>query len=103
MPTSSKGKTAHADNVDTTSNDIETFGDEVREHFCPGEARSNFDGPFFLIEDDVSEKGHRDLDTRGRGKIRVSGVPGTLDREGRACETKLPKLQYLRSAAHQDE
>ena len=64
VPTSAKNKTAHTDNVDATPNDIETFGDEIREHFCPGKPRSDFDGSFLLVEDDVSEMGHRDLDTR---------------------------------------
>jgi hypothetical protein len=58
MPTSAKGKTADADAVDATPNDVETSGDEVRVHFCPGKPRSNFDGSLFLVEDDVSETGH---------------------------------------------
>lgn len=65
VPTSAKDKTADADAVEATPNDVETFGDEVLVHFCPGKPRSDFDGPLFLVEDDVFETGHRDVDTRG--------------------------------------
>ena len=64
VPTTAKGKTAHSDAVDATPNNVEAFGNEVRVHISPGKPRSDFDGPLFLIEDDVSETGHRDLDTR---------------------------------------
>ena len=65
MPTSAKDKTTDADTVETTPNDVETLGDEVRIDFCPSEPRSYFDGPLTLVEDDVFEASHRDLDTRG--------------------------------------
>jgi len=65
VPTSTKGKTADADAVDATPNDVETFGDQIRVHICPGKSCPDFDGPLFLVEDDVSETGHRDLDTGG--------------------------------------
>jgi hypothetical protein len=61
MPTTSKSKTTHADVIDAAPNDVETFGDEVRVHISPGKPRSDFDGPLFLVEDDFSETGHRDL------------------------------------------
>ena len=101
VPTSAKGKTTDADTVDATPDNAQTLGDEVRVHICPSEARTDFDSPLFLIEDDIFETGHRDLDTRGRGKPRVSGMSRTFDRKRSACEAKLPKLRYPRSAAHQ--
>jgi hypothetical protein len=58
VPTSAKDKTGNADAVDATPDDVETFGDEVREHICPGQPSSNFDGPLFLVEDDIPEAGH---------------------------------------------
>ena len=57
VPTSTKGNTTHADTVDATPNNIETFGDKVRVYIGPGKSRPNFDNPLFLIEDDVSEMG----------------------------------------------
>jgi hypothetical protein len=36
VPTSAKDKTGDSDAVDATPDDTKTFGDEVREHFCPG-------------------------------------------------------------------
>ena len=101
MPTSAEGKTTDTDAVNVTPNNVKTFGDEVRVDISPGEARSDFDSPLFLVEYDVTETGHRDLYTRGRGKTRVSGMARTPDRERSACEAKLPKLGYLRSAARQ--
>ena len=101
VPTSAKGKTTDTDAINVTPNNVETFGDEVRVHISPGEACSDFDSPLFLVEDDVSETGHRDLDARGRGKTRVSGMPRTPDRERSAREAKVPKLQYPRSVVHQ--
>jgi hypothetical protein len=63
-PTSAKDETADADAVHATPDNVKTFRDEVREHIRPGESRSDFDGTLFLIEDDVPETGHRNLDTR---------------------------------------
>ena len=62
MPTSAKDKAADADAAEATPDDIETFGDEVQEHICPSKSSSDFDNPFFLIEDDVPEVSHRYLD-----------------------------------------
>lgn len=63
--TSTKSKTSDANAVDATPNDIDTFGDEVRVHLCPCEARPDFDGLLFLVDDDIVETDHRDLDTMG--------------------------------------
>ena len=65
LPTSAKDKTTDADAVEATPNNVKTFGDEVREYICPGKSSSYFDGPFFFIEDNVPETGHRYLDARG--------------------------------------
>lgn len=62
-PTSAKDKPADANAVDATPDNIEAFGEKVRVHVCPSNSSSDFDSPFFLVEGDVPETGHRYLNT----------------------------------------
>jgi len=62
-PTSAEDKTANANAVGATLNDVKTFRNEVRIHISSGKTCPNFDGPLFLVEDDIAETTHRDMDT----------------------------------------
>ena len=61
--TSANDETTNANADDATPNDIETFRNEIREHFCPDKPRSDLDSPLILIYDDVFETDRRYLDT----------------------------------------
>jgi hypothetical protein len=65
MPTSAKDETSDAYNVQATPDNVKTFGYEVREQIFPSKPSSKFDCTLFLVEDDIPEAGHRDLDTKG--------------------------------------
>jgi hypothetical protein len=71
LPTSSKNESPHANAVQATTDNVQTPRHEVRIHAGPGEPRSKLDRALILVDDDVVETDHGDLDTERRRKIGV--------------------------------
>ena len=100
--TSAKCEATHANAIQSATDNVQTPRHEVRIHTGPGESSSDLDCTLLLVNDDIIESDHGDLDASRRRKVGVGGMPRASDSKRCARRSKFSKLPYIPSQQARD-